>query len=345
MYALKVFLRFVFVGILLCFGIATITRAQEAEPNAPAAQTQARPEATSNAANAANSANDPARVQAEAQTQSALERERQQAEQDATKNLDREAVAALMETQNAIKAIAGGQTDEALAAIERATGKIEILVGRNPANALIPVAAEVKIINTAPADLAMIQQLAGAVKDAVKRRDFPAARVVLGRLMSEIRVRTYNLPMASYPVALKDAARLLTAQKPQEASAVLTTALNTLVAIERVSPIPVAVAQTAIEAAQKVSEQDKESAKQLLAVAKSELDRARELGYAGDDQEYRSLNDAIASLDRQLNGNESTASAFTRLREKIASFFKRQSDSERSSETGGSVAAADRTRR
>ena len=40
-----------------------------------------------------------------------------------------------------------------------------------------------------------------------------------------------------------------------------------------------------------------------------------------------------------------TASAFAKLKERIASFFKRQSDSEKSSETGGSVAAANRTRR
>jgi hypothetical protein len=338
MYGLEVLLRFVFAGTLLCFAMATVTRGQQIGPNAPA-RPQTKPQATS------NTANDPARVQAQAQTQSTLEKQRQQAEQDAAKNLDREAVAAIAETQNAIKAIADGQTDQALAAIERATGKIDVLVARNPAAALIPIAAEATIINTAPDDLEMIQQLAAAVKDAVKQRDFPAARVVLARLMSEIRVRTYNLPIATYPVALRDAARLLAAQKPQEASSVLTTALNTLVAIERVTPIPVAVAQTAIEGAQKLSEQDKEGAKQLLAVAKSELARAKELGYAGDDEEYRSLNDAIANIDKQLSGNESTASAFARLREKIASFFKRQSDSERSSETGRSVAAADRTRR
>jgi hypothetical protein len=338
MYGLEVLSRLVFAGTLLCLGMATITRAQQVDPSAPA-RPQAKPQTTSTARN------DPARVQAHAQTQSTLEKHRQQAEQDAAKNLDREAVAAIAETQNAIKAIADGQTDQALAAIERATGKVDVLVARDPAAALIPVAAEVKIINTAPVDLEMIQQLAAAVKDAVKQRDFPAARVVLGRLMSEIRVRTYNLPLATYPVAMKDAARLLAAQKPQEASAVLTTALNTLVAIERVTPIPVAVAQTAIEGAQKLSEQDKEGAKQLLAVAKSELERAKELGYAGDDEEYKSLNDAIASIDKQLNGNESTASAFAKLKERIASFFKRQSDSEKSSETGGSVAAANRTRR
>jgi hypothetical protein len=340
MYGLDVFVRFVCAASLLCLGMAVISRAQQAEQNTPA-QPHAQPRATS----PSNAANEPVRVQAQAQTQQTLEQQRQQAEQDAGKNLDQDAIAAIAETRNAIKAIAGGQTDQALAAIERAAGKIDILVARNPANGVIPVATEVKIINTAPDDLEMIQQLAAAVKDAVRQRDFPAARVVLGRLMSEIRVRTYNLPLASYPIALKEAARLLAAQKPQEASAVLATALNTLVAIESVRPIPVAVAQTAIEGAQQLSEQDKEGAKQLLAVARAELDRAKELGYAGNDEEYSSLNEAIASIDKQLNGNESTASAFAKLKEKIASFFKRQSDSEKSSETGRSMASANRTRR
>ena len=340
MYSLDAFVRFVCAASLLFLGMAVVSRAQQAEQNAPA-QTQSEPRAAS----PSNAANQPGKAQAQAQTQQTLEQQRRQAEQDARKNLDQDAIAAIDETRNAIKAIASNQTDQALAAIERATGKIDILVARKPANGVIPVATEVTMIDTAPDDLEMIQQLAAAVNDAVKQRDFPAARVVLGRLMSEIRVRTYSLPLVSYPVALKDAARLLSEQKPQEASAVLTTALNTLVAIESVRPIPVAVAQTAIEGAQQLSQQDKEGAKRLLAVARTELDRAKELGYTGNDGEYSSLKEAIASIDKQLNGNESTASAFAKLKEKIASFFKRQSDSEKSSETGRSVASADRTRR
>src|SRR5258705_13049016 len=110
MYGLEVLFRLVFAGTLLCFGMATITRAQQVDPNAPA-RPQTKPQTTSTASN------DPARVQAHAQTQSTLEKQRQQAEQDAAKNLDREAVAAIVETQNAIKAIADGQTGQALAAI------------------------------------------------------------------------------------------------------------------------------------------------------------------------------------------------------------------------------------
>ncbi|MGC2402164.1 MAG: YfdX family protein, partial [Acidobacteriaceae bacterium] len=62
-------------------------------------------------------------------------------------------------------------------------------------------------------------------------------------LTSEIRVRTYNLPLATYPLALTEAARLLDQQKNQDANTVLLTALNTLAIIDRVTPLPLVLAR------------------------------------------------------------------------------------------------------
>jgi hypothetical protein len=42
-------------------------------------------------------------------------------------------VAALRETQNALAAIDRNKTDDAIAALERATGKLEIVLARTPA--------------------------------------------------------------------------------------------------------------------------------------------------------------------------------------------------------------------
>src|SRR5690242_6233492 len=99
MYGLDVFIRIVCAGSL-CLGMAVISLAQQAEQNAPG-QRQAQPGATS----PSNAANDPARVHAQAQTQQTLEQQRRQAELDARKNLDQNAIAAIAETRNAIKAI------------------------------------------------------------------------------------------------------------------------------------------------------------------------------------------------------------------------------------------------
>jgi hypothetical protein len=147
--------------------------------------------------------------------------------------------------------------------------------------------------------------------------------------VSEIRVRTFNLPLATYPAAMREAARLLDASKLDEAAAVLLTALHTLIVTDHATPLPLVVAAAAIDAAQVERDQNKDQAQKLLALAKLELDRAKGLGYAGKDPEYLALNNAISDLEKQIKGNQDTASAFTRLKEKVASFFKRQSETEK----------------
>jgi len=54
-----------------------------------------------------------------------------------------------------------------------------------------------------------IRKLKSTVDASVADENYPAARVLLQRLASEIRVRTYNLPLGTYPAALKTAARFL----------------------------------------------------------------------------------------------------------------------------------------
>lgn len=274
-------------------------------------------------------ATEAARAQSQAQAQPQVEKQRQEAQQQAEKSVDKDAVAAIEETRKTIQAIAGGKMDEALAAIERATGKINILVARNPTAALIPVSAEVEVIDLAPADVKAIKSIAKAAERAVDDKDYPLGRVLLRSLTSEIRSRTYNLPLATYPNALKEAARLLDQKKSQEASSVLLTALNTLVVIDLVTPLPLRLAEAFILDAQAQREKDKNASLQLLAVATGELERAKELGYAGKDPEYESLKQAINDLEKQLKGNENTTSAFAQLKDKVSGFFRRITGSEK----------------
>ncbi|MCU1298546.1 MAG: hypothetical protein JWO91_2824 [Acidobacteriaceae bacterium] len=265
------------------------------------------------------------RKNAEQQARPDIEKQRKETEQQAKKNLDQDAIDAIRETEKAINAIAANKNDEALAAIERATGKINILLARNPGTALIPVDAEVDVLDTAPQDSQAILDIAKDASRAVDDKDYPTARILLHSLMSEIHVRTYHLPLATYPTALKDAARLLDQKKNQEASAVLLTALNTLVAVDRVTPIPLLRARDAINEAQAQRQKDKNAAQKSLEIAKHELERARELGYAGKDAEYPSLNDQIANLEKQLNAGGDATSVFAKLREKLDAFVKRAS--------------------
>lgn len=252
-----------------------------------------------------------------------IDKEKQNAERQTKGTLDQEAVVAIQETQHAIDAINANRTDEALKHIEQATGKINVLLARNPSTALIPVSAEVRVIDTAPVDIGQIRELASSASWAVDEKNFPAARVLLDQLMSEIRVRTYHLPLATYPAAMQDAARLLDQKKTADASGILQTALATLVAVDRVTPIPLVVAREAVNQAQAHKQQDTNTAKQLLDVAQLELQRGRELGYAGKDQEYTALNDQISNLKKQLGGD--TNSIYAKLKERLSEFLNRQS--------------------
>jgi hypothetical protein len=269
------------------------------------------------------------RQNAEQQARPDIEKERKQAEEEARKNLDQEAAAAVAETQKAIDAIAANKPDQALAAIERATGKINILLARNPATALIPVSLQVEIIDAAPRDSKAISELAKNAEKAVEDKNYPAARVLLYALTSEIHVRTYDLPLATYPGALQDAARLLDQNKPEDAKTVLLTALNTLMAVDRVTPLPLVLAREAIEQAKTKSQSDKAMAQTLVQTAKKEIERAKELGYAGRDPEYTALNSDITNLEKQLKSNEDATSVFARLENKLSAFLKRQSQQER----------------
>jgi hypothetical protein len=232
------------------------------------------------------------------------------------------------ETRRAIKAISEGKTEDAVAAIELAIGKINVLVARNPASALLPVDLEVEVIDLAPLNVKTIEALTEAASEAFDDKDYPKARVLLDQLTSEIRIRTFHLPLATYPVALREAARLLAEKKTELADDILTTALHTLVIIDRVTPLPIGLAQVAIARAQSLGKENKDKSLQLLATAKRELERARALGYAANDPEYVALNEAVSEVERQITGGQNTESAFASLKEKIASFFSRQGDKE-----------------
>jgi hypothetical protein len=269
------------------------------------------------------------RQAAEKQVRPEVEKERQNAKNQADQSLDQDAIAAIKQTRTAIDAIAANKKNDALAAIEAATGKINILLARNAAAALIPVSSEVDVIDAAPLDEKAVQALNHGVSDAVKAKDYPTARLLLYSLMSEIRVRTYNLPLATYPIALRDAARLLDQGQNDKASDTLLTALNTLVVVEKVTPIPVVLARAAVTAAEQQRQKDKNAAQTLLATAKNQLQRCQELGYAANAPEYSQLNSNIAQLEKELKGSGDTGSLFAKLKDELSWFSNRQSAQER----------------
>jgi hypothetical protein len=291
----------------------------EAKQTSPSAQPQAQQQNTSVSQQ---------RQDAKRQVRPEVEKQRNEQNRQAQSTLNQDAIAAIDQTRNAINAIGAGKNHEAMSDIETATGKINILVARNPATALIPVQAEVDVIDNAPRDEKTLKRLSSDAESAVALRDYPTARVLLDGLRSEIRERTYSLPLATYPIALQNAARSLDAGKADDASNVLLTALNTLVIVDHVTPIPLVLARAAADTAQDKSKTDKNTAQTLLTTAGNELKRCSQLGYASHAPEYASLNGEIETLQKQLKGTSDTGSFFARLRSDMEKLLNKQSGQE-----------------
>lgn len=256
--------------------------------------------------------------------QSEIEKQRKWAEEQVRKSIVPEAVTVIKEINQAINLIKNGKSTEALSAIERATGKIDLLLARHPESALLPLDFNINVINSAPVDLDIIKEVGQSVVSAVKDKNFPEARFLLDSLRSEISITTYSLPLGIYPAALKTAANLLDRKRSNEASELLTAALHSLIWINQVIPIPLINAEAWVAAAEQKYKQDKDGALVLIDDARYELERARDLGYVEkNDEEYTALNDAIKDLENQVKGNQGNDSAFHNLKNKLGAFWKR----------------------
>ena len=108
----------------------------------------------------------------------------------------------------------------------------------------------------------------------------------------------------------------------------LVTALDTLMAVDRVTPLPLVLAREAIEQAKAKGQTDKPMAQTLMQTPKKETERAKELGYAGRDPEYVALNTDISNLEKQLKEDEDATSVFAKFEDRLSGFMKRQSRQE-----------------
>jgi hypothetical protein len=208
---------------------------------------------------------------------------RTKAQEDAQSRVDAEATAAIAETQHALEAVGKKNKKDTLAALERATGKVNVLLARNDKAALIPVDVAVEIADTAPQDTKAINNIAEQSRDALKGRHFAEARALLDALRSEVRSRTFNLPLATYPSALLRAAKLVEDGKNDDAARVLTIALDTLLNVDRAISIPLVTVTDQLRAADDdVKKKETAEAGKELAAASTALQRAQALGHVDD---------------------------------------------------------------
>lgn len=205
---------------------------------------------------------------------------------DLRKGLIEEAVQALAMTQKAETLLGGKEPDTkaALAELENAIGKLELVVARQPELALAPVAVTNSLHDVIARPETVKSLVAAATKDLDDGR-IQDARRTLDDLASELVVSVSRLPLSTYPAAIRQAAAFIDAGKTAEAREQIQTALNLIVVQRFIYPLPWIRAKAMLDEAEKLAETSSRNSGQndrlsrLLQAARAEIELGQALGY------------------------------------------------------------------
>lgn len=270
-------------------------------------------------------AHDSAMVPSGAEAKEALETVERESEEK-RKALTQEAIDALAQTRDAIKLLGEGKNHEALDLLTLVTGKLDLVIARDPSLALVPVDIQAAMVNVMGSAI-MLEQLVDDARSALRAGRVQEARVLLSNLASEIVIETTQLPMATYPEAIKLAARHIDEGKPDEAKLVLMAALGSLIISRQVMPLPLINARSLLKRAESLAEKAGRSAdeeQELAAVldgATAQIRRAEILGY-GTRDEIKVLQSHIRELKRKTEGGRSGKKWFEEAKASLMRLFK-----------------------
>jgi hypothetical protein len=234
------------------------------------------------------------------------------------------AQSALDETRNAIEALDHGDKRAAEAALEHATGKLDLIVARDRALALAPVGVAT-IIHDLYTTVDAVKATVKLAKDHLADGQVQQARDLLGGLASEADIQVSNLPLATYPAAIKAVVPLIDAGKVEEAEAALFAALDTLVVEDYVIPLPRVRAQSMLREAQKLAEKSNRTTDEndrlrgLISAAQNEVKLAEVLGYGTKDS-YKPLYEQIADIQKQTEAGQTGRGLFDKLQDSLKRF-------------------------
>lgn len=262
-----------------------------------------------------------------AHLQEAIDKEIEQALQLANDKMIADAAQVIEDTKAAMKAIADSSYTEARKHIESGIGKAEAIVALNPDLAFAPVDISIGM-NDVVTDVKTIDRVTEEAEEALEDGKVQVARELLAGLQSELMIREYKLPIATYPKALKEALVLAKDEKYTEAVVFLNAALNTILIEEKTVPLPLLRAERMLQEVETLVQEEgfnKEDVKTLLDNADHEIDFAEALGYGKKDKEFKELHKAIEELEEQMldDTNTNEKGLVKKLRTKLKKFKER----------------------
>ncbi len=245
-----------------------------------------------------------------------LEEKRQQ--------INQEAKEVIIGTQNALIALNKNDGKTARDQLQDVLGKLDILLVKHPSLKLLPADVSAQIFDLEN-NYAEVKKLVEEADDLLDDHQIQQAREILDTLVSEIRVTTVNIPLGTFPVAIKEAIVQIDANKPEEAKIALENVLGMLVNTTDVFVLPVLEAESLVTDASELEHKSdlskEESRKEILkltAAATDKLKLAELLGYGSKD-DYKALYKTIDEIDDVIHSEQSAAS-WQKLKDSIAAF-------------------------
>ena len=236
------------------------------------------------------------------------------------KKLVDEAIDSLEFAQDALLALDKKDAKQATEKIEKAIGKLEVILSAKDAPKFLPINNVVKVqefMGTSK-DIDIAVETA---KDLLSEGKVQQARALILPLVSEIDITTVSLPLVSYPDALKLAAKYIHDEKLDKAKEVLGIALSTFAEVTHIVPIPLFESTELINSASRIAKEDKERALKYLDAASDALDIAEKLGYVSKSTtSYNVLHEEIKKVQKEIKGKNEAEKFFDSLSEKLKDF-------------------------
>ena len=237
-----------------------------------------------------------------------------------------DASAAINETEKALQALQDGDTETALKALETATGKLELILARDPALGLAPVDTEVLSYDLL-ASVDTVKAIIHDAEDYLEDGEIQKARPLVANLASEIVFRTTSIPLSSYPNAIKAVIPLIDEGRIDEATQALQTALNTLVVTtDEIIPLPVLRAEQLLERAETLAENKERSEEEnqaltgLLTGARNQLRMAEVLGY-GTQESFQPMYAQLDTIEEKTADGRGGKGWFDRIKQQVTELF------------------------
>jgi hypothetical protein len=250
-----------------------------------------------------------------------------QATKTATKNaknrqvkLVKEALSSLELSAKALNALNNNQTEDAKKNIELALGKLESILLAKDTPKLLPIENRMVVKNFI-GSAKDVEIALDKVKALLDKGHVQEAGELLYSLQSEIDITVVNLPLISYPDALKLASKYIIEEKPAKAKEVLKLALSTFTEVNQIIPIPLINTVQLVATASDIAKENREQALKHLAMASDELDKAEKLGYVSKSTTtYKELHQLIKGVEKEVKGPNKAEKLFKELGEKLKEF-------------------------